>query len=100
MLAFVFPRKETEGTLCMTVQYYASLKFTQLQFDARVVCSLLSPLAQLPELGTGERHLEPGRHSGQEQDSRKELPLRLTGKIDGCENGEPKSLLVATRTGS
>ncbi|XP_053793428.1 ethylmalonyl-CoA decarboxylase isoform X1 [Vidua chalybeata] len=63
---------------CVTVPFYASLKFTQLQFDARVVCGLLSTLAQLPELGTGERHLEPERHSGQEQDSWKELPLRLT----------------------
>lgn len=84
----------------MTVPFYANLKFTQFQFDARVACGLLSTLAQLPELGTGERHLEPERHSGQEQDSWKELPLRLTGKIDGCENGEPKSLLVATWTGS
>lgn len=84
----------------MTVPFYASLKFTQLQFDARVVCGLLSTLAQLPELGAGEGHLELGWHSGQEQDSWKELSLRLTGKIDGCENEEPKPVPAATWTGS
>lgn len=84
----------------MTVPFSASLKFTQLQIDARIVCGLLSTLVQLPELGTGERHLEPGRQSGQEQHGWKELPLRLTGKIDGCENEEAKSVPVATWRGS
>lgn len=78
-------KTEGDGAILCQPQLH---NFTQLRFDARVAFGLLSTLAQLPELGIGEWHLEPGRHSGQEQDSWKELPLRLTGKKDGCENGE------------
>lgn len=59
--------------LCMTVPFYASLKFTQLQFDARVVSALWLRCQSWVQVSTWSR--------GGTAASCKELPLRLFTQV-------------------